>query len=128
MGFDYGRMRGAATRLLSHFNQGTVTIRRVTTGTPVEPGEPGPEVVTLTTAHAVGVRVAQAFSPGTLVIERGDVLTISPRGKNEAGANVEVDITNDDLIAVEGDYRAISDIKRIPPMGTLVCWKVKVAD
>lgn len=108
--------------------QGTVILRQITTGPSVEPGEPGEATETLIAVNAVGERVSQAFAKGSLVVERGDILTISPTGKNEAGETVAVVISNGDQIDVDGDTRSLIDVKRIPSMGTLVCWKVKVAD
>lgn len=108
--------------------QGVVTLRQITTGPSAEPGEPGVETETLITVNATGTRVSQAFAKGTLVVERGDILNISPFGLNEAGEKVPVIISNGDQIIVDGDTRSLIDVKPTPAIGTVCLWTVKVAD
>lgn len=114
--FNYERMQSTATRLLTRFNQGVVTLTRPGTVTPAPnpwepPVESDPIVYTL---NAVAKAVEDKFIDGTLIFatDRMVICSVLP-----------VEVLPGDKLSIDG--KAVTTIKtmRIPDAGVVVAWK-----
>lgn len=120
-GFDYGRMQKTATRLMERFKQGTVTITRVTPGTP-DPSTPwlpvaGTPVSYDLSATVSAITVDQAtskFIDGTTIKATDLVVTCAvPPIEPDAG----------DSVALDGKPLIVLKVLRLPAAGTAVAFK-----
>lgn len=123
-GFDYGRMQATATRLLTRFNQGVITLTKPGTSTPGPndwdpPIEGEPTVYTLqATVAAVTVDQTNAkYIDGTLITTADLVVTI-------AVPPSEPELT--DTLTIDRDVRAIKKIVQLPAAGVPVAFKLFV--
>ncbi|MBZ3690992.1 hypothetical protein [Phyllobacterium calauticae] len=114
--FNYERMQSTATRLLTRFNQGVVTLTRPGTVTPAPnpwepPVESDPIVYTL---NAVVKAVEDKFIDGTLIFATDRVVICSV---------LPVEVLPGDKLSIDG--KAVTTIKtmRIPDAGVVVAWK-----
>lgn len=114
--FNYERMQSTATRLLTRFNQGVVTLTRPGTVTPAPnpwepPVESDPIVYTL---NAVAKAVEDKFIDGTLIFatDRMVICSVLP-----------VEVLPGDKLSIDG--KAVTTIKtmRRPDAGVVVAWK-----
>lgn len=112
--FDYARMQGTASRLLERFNQGTVTITRVTQTTPnsAEPWNKSETTATYTLAATVR-RVEETYIDGTLIVGTEDQVTFAVPSIVPAMA---------DRFAVDGVTRKVKKLFSIPAAGTPVAY------
>ena len=114
MGF-YDEMRGVADELLGEFAQGTVTLTKVTPGTP-DPAQPWvptePTTETATLAATVR-RVEQKYVDGTLIVGTEDQLMFAvPAFVPDMACELSVD----------GRARVMKDLRPIPAAGTTVAY------
>jgi hypothetical protein len=114
--FDYDRMQATATRLMTRFNQGVVTLTRPGTVTPPEnpwepPIESDPIVYTL---NAVVKAVEDKFIDGTLIFatDRMVICSVLP-----------VEVLPGDLMSIDGKAVTIIKTMRIPDAGVAIAWK-----
>lgn len=113
-----------------------VRIRRVSGSTPgANPWDPPTETTQIIELSAVVFTKEAEYANGTLVVERGDEITASPRAKivEEDGDAVSVDIDlevrESDEILVDGDVRRVVRVIRTPAAGSHVSvWQIRVAD
>lgn len=113
-----------------------VKIRRVTGSTAgANPWDPPTEVVQIIELKAVVFTASAEYANGTLVVERGDVITASPWAtvieENGLPVNrrVALDVRSSDVVLVDGDERRIISIMRTPAAGNDVSvWSIRVAD
>ena len=110
----YDEMQGVATELLTEFQQGTVSLKRVTVGPPPNDWTPGETVETLHPLKATVKRLHQRYENGVLIVETGDMVTF---------AVPEVEPVLTDTLVIDGVERAITNLTPIPPAGTVVAWK-----
>ncbi len=129
--FDYGRMQVTATRLLVRFQQGRVELKRDVSTPGPNPWDPPTEVETLFELAATAKRLHQRYENGVLVVETGDMLTISPSARLVKQNGVDVVPPQEvafepvltDMLIIDGVERAITNLTPIPPAGTVVAWK-----
>jgi hypothetical protein len=112
----YEDMAGVAYELLGEFHQGEVLLKRVTPGTPDPdqpwiPVEPSGQSWPL---KAAVKRLHQRYENGVMIVETGDMVTF-------AVPVVRPLVT--DLIVIDGEERAITNLTAIPPAGTAAVWK-----
>jgi hypothetical protein len=121
MGF-YDEMQEMATELLAPeasggLGQGSVTLKRITPGTP-NADQPWLPVAPTTESWALGASVRRQhyrYVSGTLVAETGDIVVFStPSGVTP--------MLSDQLI-IDGSAREMSELTPIPGAGTVVAWK-----
>ncbi|MFU0503649.1 hypothetical protein [Pseudaminobacter sp. NGMCC 1.201702] len=112
--FDYGRMQKTATRLLDRFQQGTVTLKRVTTVPGPNEWDPPVETAVTYPLKATVKRLHQRYENGVLIVETGDMVTF---------AVPEVVPVLTDKLVIDGAERAITNLTPVPPAGTIVVWK-----
>lgn len=105
--------------------QGTVTLKRVTTTPGANPwDDPTEAVVTYPLAAAVK-RLHQRYEGGVLIVETGDMVTFAvptiPASEDPAiPANTPHPT---DLLAIDGNDRAITNLTPLPGAGQAVMWK-----
>lgn len=123
-GFDYGRMQKTATRLLTRFAQGIITLTRVTPGTP-DPETPwlpaDPSVTTYelqATVAAVTLDQANAkYIDGTVITSSDLVVTCAaPPVRPQLGF----------FVNIGGVAQVIKKIVALPAAGTPVAYKLFV--
>lgn len=115
-GFDYARMQATASRLLSRFAQGAVTLTRTIPGEPdpETPWIPGEPTVTTYTLDATVRGVAKEFIDGTTILATDLEVTAAALGTDPGPG---------DTLAIDGQTVTIIKQMRVPAAGTLVCWK-----
>lgn len=97
--------------------QGTLLLKRETPGVPdpEAPWEPVEPTVETWALKAAVKRLHQRYENGVLIVETGDMVTF-------AVPEVKPQIT--DLLVIDGDERAITNLTPVPGAGTAVAWKV----
>lgn len=114
-GFDYGRMQGTATRLLTKFNQGAITLIRVTPGAadPDRPWVVNPPTTTSYPLQGAVRRVEQKYVNGTTIVETDDQINfaVPPIVPNMS-----------DKFTVDGKPRVLKDLRPLPAAGTPVAY------
>jgi hypothetical protein len=116
-GFDYGRMQGVATRLLTRFNQGAVTLTKTVTTPGPNDWTPGTPTDTTYTLQATAKGVSKEFIDGTTIVATDLEITA-------AAFPAEPDPA--DVLAIDGKAVTVLKTMPIPPAGTLVAWKFVV--
>lgn len=115
-GFDYGRMQKTASRLMVRFKQGTVTITRLTPGTP-DPDTPWLPVTSdpvVYTLDATVKGVSQEFIDGTTILATDLEITAAVFGADPAPP---------DVVAIDSEAVVVLKTLRLPAAGTVVAWK-----
>ena len=113
--FDYARMQGTATALLTRFRQGVVTLTRtpMTEGAnPWDPPTPGTPVTY--TLNAVVRAVEDKFIDGTTIYATDRQVTCSV---------LPVELLPGDALSIDGKSVAIIKTMRIPAAGPVIAWK-----
>lgn len=131
-GFNYAAMQDKADTLLDRFKQGTVTLLRVTPGTP-DPDEPWVPVDDTTVTYALKATVRSVedrYVDGTTIFATDSMVTASPimtktHEDGDAVANVEteLEVLPGDDMAIDGKVVTIVKTMRVPKAGTAVVWK-----
>lgn len=121
----YGEMAEMAGELLAEFQQGSVSLKRVTTVPGENPWDPPTETAVTYPLKATVKRLHQRYENGVLVIETGDMVTFAVP---TIPAQVEPAIpantpTLTDTLVIDGKERAISNLTPIPGAGQVVAWK-----
>jgi hypothetical protein len=115
-GFDYGRMQGVATKLLTRFNQGVMTLTKPGTTTPgSNPWDP--PVVTDPVEYALQATakgVSKELIDGTLIVATDIEITAAVFG-------AEPELT--DPVTIDGKAVTVIKVWAVPPAGTTVAWK-----
>jgi len=111
--FDYSRSKATATRLLTRFAQGTITIVVMTPGTGPS-YDPGPPVPTLTTLSATVKGVSKQYVDAGLVT--GSDLQVTAA----VVAGIDPDLA--DYLMIDGNRRDIVKFMPIPSAGTAAAW------
>jgi hypothetical protein len=118
--FDYGKIQGIATKVLTNFSQATATeaitliSRQKGVGSSFEPGAHIPTPRALEGATATGV--PSKFIERGLALE-GDLLLISA-----VLPGVTIDVANDAITIGTKRYKIVAD-QSVPPIGVKVVWK-----
>ena len=115
-GCDYGRMQGVASRLMARFRQGSVTLTRVTPGTPdpATPWIPGAPVTATYELDATVAPIEDKFVDGTTILATDRIVTAAAFATEPAPG---------DEITIDGKPVVIVRQMRIPAAGTVVAWK-----
>ncbi len=116
--FDYGRMQGTATRLLTRFKQGSVQLRRVTLGTAPDEWTPPPETVETWQLKAAVRTVSVKYIDGTLIVAGDRMITFA--------VPATVPLMTDDLV-VDGRVHAMKDLRPQPGAGIVVAYIAFIA-
>lgn len=125
--FDYSRMQGTASRLMTRFKQGTVTLSRlVDTETPVDADAPWLGFTKTTTVYTLAATVAAVsgdqanakFIDGTVITAADLVVTCAVPAITPAMS---------DKLAIDGVVRTIKKIVQVPAAGTAVAYKLFIA-
>lgn len=116
-GFDYARMQGVATRLLTRFNQGVITLAKTTTAPGADPWTPGTPTTTTYTLQATAKGVSKEFIDGTTVVATDIEITAAAFGAEPDPA---------DVLSIDGKAVTLLKVIRLPAAGTLVAWKLVV--
>jgi hypothetical protein len=130
----YDDMRDMAGDVLADFAQGTVILRRVVPGMsdPATPWVPPTEDTTTEfTLAATAKRLHQRYENGVLIIETGDMLTISPRAwlvqfegePVDPPHQVDLEPLITDTLVIDGVERVITNLTPVPAAGDPVAWK-----
>lgn len=129
-GFDYGRMQATATRLLTRFNQGVVTLTRLTQIPPEHEWEPPIEASAEYTLQATvaSITVDQAsakYIDGTLIVATDLVVTCAAPLRLAQMPDTEPMMT--DIVSIDGRARTLKKIVQVPAAGVVVAFKVFVS-
>jgi len=114
--FDYAKIQGIASGVLSKFAQGTITHTKATPGAgpAYNPGVPTLTVTTLPGAVAAGVSakfIADGLAiAGDLLVTSSIVSGVSP----SAG----------DALTIDGQKYRIVSVETVPPAGDPIVWKM----
>ncbi len=112
----YTRMQGTASRLLGKFAQGTIVLTKTVTADPEPetPWIPGEASTTSYALKAVAKGVSREFVDGTTILASDLEVTAADFGAEPAPG---------DELTIDGEPVVILKQMRVPPAGTLVCWK-----
>lgn len=132
--FNYSKVQGTASRLMSRFKQGKVTLTRKTPGErPLgsNPWDPPPaERISIYDLDATAKAVSDKFINGTLIfatdieITAGVTMTLEAvDGVPVAPAPVQLELLPGDTLNADGQPVTIITTMRIPRVGTPVVWK-----
>ena len=116
-GFDYGRMAGVATRLLTRFNQGVITLTTAPPAPGADPWTPGAPTTATYTLQATAKGVSKEFIDGTSIVATDIEITAAAFGAEPDPA---------DVLAIDGKMVTLLRVIRLPAAGTLVAWKFVV--
>lgn len=132
--FNYGKMQATATRLLDRFQQGAVSLRRITTTPGANPWDPPTETSATYSLKGTVKRLHQRYENGVLIVQTGDMVTFAvgallveqdsePVEPPQSVTLERGDIELADGLVIDGVERAITNLAPIPPAGTVVAWK-----
>lgn len=113
----YGKMQGVATRLLTRFNQGVLTLAKATTAPSDDPWTPGAPTTITYTLQATAKGVSKEFIDGTTIVATDIEITAAAFGAEPDPA---------DVLAIDGKAVTLLRVIRVPAAGTLVAWKFVV--
>jgi hypothetical protein len=118
-GFDYGRMQGVATKLLTRFNQGAITLTKLATITPgANPWDPPLVTDPLEyTLEATANGVSREFIDGTTIVASDVEITAGVFG-------AEPDLA--DTVLIDGKTVTLLKVVRMPAAGIVTAWKLLV--
>lgn len=119
-GFDYGRMKSAADRLLDRFQQGAITLVMERQGVSLNGVRWEPGVITTTREALAGVvrGVDQKFVDGATILSSDlMVLCAVPAARPEMGS---------DWVEIDGRRHNIVRSEPIPAAGAPVAWRLIV--
>lgn len=117
---DYVKLQKRVSGVMAKVEQGTVTLKRVTTADPdpATPWEPGTETTETWPLDAVVKRVDQRYENGVLIVATVDIVTFAVPDT--------VPVITDTLV-IDGKERVITSLKPTPAAGTVAMWKAVVA-
>lgn len=125
----YTNARALADSLLGKFNQGTITLNRVTfaASNVSTPWLPGAQTTTSLTLSAVVSGVKKEHLADTLIQAADLVVTCGVTALSSAGAEVDISPELTDVVVINGRAHEIKKIKQIPPSGTPAAFQLIVA-
>lgn len=114
MTVDYASIAAEVGEAMTEVAQGTVTLKRITVGTPPNDWTPGAETVETWPLKATVKRMHQRYENGVLIVETGDMVMFAVLATPPL-------IT--DLITIDGVDRVITNLTPVPGAGNPVLWK-----
>jgi hypothetical protein len=118
MADPYVKFQKTADRLLTKWQQGTVSLKRVTSTPGANEWDPPTETVTSYALKAAVRRVSQKYVDGTLILATDNQITF---------AVPAVTPLMTDTLVVDGKDHAMKDLRPLPGAGTVAAYIAFIA-